>query len=55
MKSNENLCWDNPCSMGIPLCCFECEAFQECPEGCGQLGCREKMKGDEDETEDEEH
>lgn len=46
------VCWDKPCSMEVPICCFTCEASEGCPESCDQLGCWEKMKGDEDETED---
>lgn len=43
------VCWDKPCSMGFPICCFECEAFEGCAEGCDQLECRRKMKGKENE------
>lgn len=49
MKKEKIICWDKPCNMKFPICCFDCEAFDGCPEACDQLGCREKMKGDEDE------
>lgn len=39
-------CWDIPCSMGFKICCFECEAFQGCPESCDWV---EECRGEEDE------
>lgn len=45
---DKRICWDMPCSMGFPICCFDCEAAEGCPEACDNLKCR----GDDD-TEDD--
>lgn len=38
---NKLVCWDEPCSMKCPICCFDCEEFETCPEACDQESCRE--------------
>lgn len=40
------ICWDKPCIMGFPICCFDCEAFEECPEACDQENCRKDEESD---------
>lgn len=35
----KRICWDEPCSMGFPICCFDCEAFEGCPEACDDEHC----------------
>lgn len=48
----KQLCWDKPCEKGVPICCFDCEAFEGCPEGCNQLECRRKMVDEDEKTQD---
>ena len=38
-------CHEKPCAMGFPICCFDCEAFQGCPEAC----TNEKCAGEDEE------
>ena len=45
---NKRTCWDGNCSMNLPICCRECEAYQVFPEACDDDECTEKYDEDKE-------
>ena len=41
------ICWDKPCFKGKPICCYDCEEYEDCPEACDMAGsCRKDEDND---------
>lgn len=41
------LCWDEPCFKGYPICCYDCEEYEDCPEACDTAdSCRKDEDND---------
>ena len=42
---NKVVCWDKPCFKDYPICCYDCEEYEDCPEACDMA---ESCRKDED-------
>ena len=33
------ICWDEECSKGYPICCYDCDESETCTEFCTNILC----------------
>lgn len=44
---NKVICWDKPCFKGYPICCYDCDEYEDCPEACDMADiCRKDEEND---------
>ena len=37
------ICWEGPCDFGIPICCYDCDKKDDCPDACDRADeCRKE-------------
>lgn len=40
MDKKPMICFDGHCKKNVPICCFDCEQFDTCPDACIDEKCR---------------
>lgn len=44
---SKTVCWQDNCPQDLPICCFECDRQEFCPDICDLHECYEGGEGEE--------